>query len=67
MGKKLSRKASIVPGGHTISVASILAYFSVVSRDRVIIMLTILVLNDLKVLSNDIQNSYLTTECLKKI
>ena len=44
-----------------------LTYSSVVSRDSVRIALTIAALNDLKVLSCDIQNAYLTAKCCEKI
>ena len=41
---------------------SLMTYSSVVSRNRVQITLTIAALNDLKVLSCDIQNAYLTVD-----
>ena len=44
-----------------------LTYASVVSRDSVIIALTIAALNGLEVMACDIQNVYLTAKCRKKI
>ena len=44
-----------------------LTYSSVVSRDSVRIALTLAALNDLQVMSCDIQNAYLTADCREKI
>ena len=57
----------MVAGGHTTETPAVLTYSSVVSRDSVSIALTIAALNDLKVLSYDIQNAYLTAKCSEKI
>ena len=57
----------MVAGGHTTEAPATLTYSSVVSRDSVCIALTIAALNDLKVLSCDIQNAYLTAKCQEKI
>ena len=40
-----------------------LTYLSVVSRDSVQIALTVAALNDLQVMSCDIQNTYLMADC----
>ena len=57
----------MVAGGHKTSTPAALTYSSVVTRDSVRIALTIAALNDLKVLSCDIQNAYLTAKCREKI
>ena len=44
-----------------------LTYSSVVSRDSVWIALTLAALNDLQVMSCDIQNAYLMADCREKI
>ena len=67
MGENFRRKARMVAGGHTTETPAVLTYSSVVSRDSVRIALTIAALNDLKVLSCDIQNAYLTAKCREKI
>ena len=67
MGENFRRKARLVAGGHTTVTPAALTYSSVVSRDSVRIALTIAALNDLKVLSCDIQNAYLTAKCREKI
>ena len=67
MGENFRRKARMVAGGHTTEAPATLTYSSVVSRDSVRIALTIAALNDLKVLSCDIQNAYLTAKCQEKI
>ena len=67
MGENFRRKARMVAGGHMTETPAILTYSSVVSRDSVRIALTIAALNDLKVLSCDIQNAYLTAKCREKI
>ena len=66
MGENFRRKARMVAGGHTTETPAALTYSSVVSRDSVCIALTIAALNDLKVLSCDIQNAYLTAKCREK-
>ena len=67
MGENFRRKARMVAGGHTTETPAVLTYSSVVSRDSVRIALTIAALNDLKVLTCDIQNAYLTAKCREKI
>ena len=59
MGENFRRKARMVAGGHTTEAPATLTYSSVVSRDSVRIALTIAALNNLKILSCDIQNSTL--------
>ena len=60
-------KARFVAGGHITNTPASITYSSVVSRDSVRIALTIGALNDLKVISCDIQNVYLTAPCREKI
>lgn len=67
MGENFRRKARMVAGGHTTVAPAALTYSSVVSRDSVRIALTIAALNELKILSCDIQNAYLTAKCREKI
>ena len=63
MGESFSRKARMVAGGHMTEAPSTLTYLSVVSRDSICICLTVAALNDLKILSCDIQNAYLSAKC----
>lgn len=67
MGENFRRKARMVAGGHTTDTPSTITYSSVVSRDSVRIALTIAALNDLDILSCDIQNAYLTAKCRERI
>ena len=57
----------MVAGGHRTVAPVALTCASIVSRDSIRICLTIAALNDLKVLSCDIQNAYLTAQCREKI
>ena len=63
MGENFRRKARLVRVGHTNTEPASIVYSSVVSRDSVIIALTIAALNGLEILACDIQNSYLTEKC----
>ena len=67
MGENFRRKARMVAGGHKTEAPASITYSSVVSRDSVRIALTIAALNDLKILSCDIQNAYLTAKPREKI
>ena len=67
MGENFRRKARLVANGNETETPPTLTYSSVVSRDSVRIALTIAALNDLKLLSCDIQNAYLTADCREKI
>ena len=53
------RKAKFVAGGHTTDIPDCMTYAYVLTRDSVFIALTLAALNDLKIISYDIQNSYL--------
>ena len=67
MGESLRRKAQMVVGGNMTVSPSSITYSSVVSRDRVIIALTIAALNGLSTLGYDTYNTYLTALCCEKI
>ena len=67
LGENFRRKARLVAGGHMTETPTTLTYSSVVSRDSVWIALTISALNDLQVMSCDIQNAYMMADCREKI
>ena len=67
IGENFCWKAWFVACGHTTETLASLFYSSVISRDTVCIALTIAALNNLQVMSCDIQNAYLTTTCHEKI
>ena len=67
MGENFRRKARMVAGQHTTETPSSITYSSVVSRDSVRILLTVAALNDIDVLSSDIQNAYLTAPCRERV
>ena len=67
LGENFRRKARFVAGGHKTQVPPSMTYSSVVSRESVRIALTIAALNDLEVLSCDIQNAYLSAKCREKV
>ena len=66
LGENFRRKARLVADGHKTATPSSVTYSSVVSRDSVRICLLLAALNDLKVLSADIENAYLTAPCREK-
>ena len=66
-GEDFRCKARLVAGGHMTDTPNTLTYSSVVSRDSVRIALTIAALNELSVMACNIQNAYLTAECMEKI
>ena len=57
----------MVAGGHMTVLPSSITYSSVVSRESVRIVLTIVALNGLSTLGWYIQNAYLTAPCREKI
>jgi hypothetical protein len=63
----LTRKARFVAGGHQTDPPRESTYSSVVTRDSVRIALTIAALNDLQVLSADVQNAYLNAPTKEKV
>jgi Reverse transcriptase (RNA-dependent DNA polymerase) len=67
LGKNFRRKARYVAEGHATDPPSSITYSSVISRESVRVTLLIAALNDLEVLSADIQNAYLHAKCQEKI
>jgi hypothetical protein len=62
----LTRKARLVAGGHQTDDSDESCYSSVVLRDSVRIAFTIAALNDLDVMSADVQNAYLNAKTKEK-
>ena len=67
IGENFRRKARFFAGRHTTDTPACMPYASIVTRDSVNISLTISAMNDLKILSCNLQNNYLTAKCGKKI
>ena len=67
MKKDLTRKACFVAGGHMTDTPSPLTYSSVVSQDSVRLGLLLAALNDLDVLSCDIENAYLNAPFSERV
>ena len=63
----LVRKARLVAGGHQTEVPKASVFSSVVSRDSVRILFTIAALNDLPILSCDVQSAYLHAPTTEKV
>lgn len=63
----LSRKARFVAGGHTTKAPVSITYSSVVSWDSVRLAFLIAELNNLKIFSCDVGNTYLHAPCREKI
>ena len=63
----LTRKARLVARGNMTGATKEETFASVVSRDTVILFFLILALNDLQLLSCDIQNAYLAAPSKEKI
>jgi hypothetical protein len=61
------RKARFVAGGHTTDTPHTMNYAIVVSRESVIIALTLDDFNDLDVKMADIENAYLTAPITEKV
>ena len=66
-GENFHCKAWLVAWGHMTETPATLMYWSVVSRDSVQITLIVAALNDLQVMSCNIQNAYLTADSREKI
>jgi Reverse transcriptase (RNA-dependent DNA polymerase) len=62
-----TRKARFVAGGHVTNPPSTHTYASVVSRESVRIALLIASLNDMEVMSADVQGAYLDAPCHEKV
>jgi hypothetical protein len=67
LGENFRRKARYCADGHKTNTPKAMVYSSVVSRDSVRIILLIAALNDLEVLSADVQNAFLTAPNKEKI
>jgi len=67
LGENFRRKARLVAGGHMTGAPTSITYSSVVSRDSVRICLLLAALNDLDILSCDIQGAYLTAPSREKV
>jgi hypothetical protein len=63
----LVRKAWFVAGGHQTDPPKESVYSSIISRDSVHLAFTIAELNDLEILSADVQNAYLNMPTKEKI
>jgi hypothetical protein len=62
-----TRKARFVAGGHTTTAPSSMTYSSVVSRDSVRLAFLIAALNNIDIMSCDLENAYLNAPCREKI
>ena len=60
LGENFRRKARYCADGHKTAAPASVTYSTVVSRDSVRILLTIVALNDLEILGADVQNAFLT-------
>jgi hypothetical protein len=63
----LQRKARLVANGNETDAPKDITYSSVVSRDSVRLFFLLAALNDVEVLSCDIQNAYLTAQTKEKL
>jgi hypothetical protein len=63
----LTRKARFVAGGHQTDPPKDMVYSSVVSRDSVRLAFLLAALNDLKILSADVQNAYLNAPTTERV
>jgi hypothetical protein len=62
-----TRKARFVASGHTTTAPSLMTYSSIVLRNSVRLAFLIDVLNDIDIMSCDLENAYLNTPCREKI
>ena len=67
MGESFRQNAPFFAGGHMTDTLNTLTYASIVSRDSVRIVLTLVAINVLDTLSYDTQNAYLASEFQEKI
>jgi len=63
----LTRKAWFVAGGHQTDPPKELTYSSIMSKDSVCIIFTLATLNDLSILSADVQNAYLNAPTKERV
>ena len=66
IGKNFRRKARYVADGNKTDTPPDVIYNSVVSRDSIRIILLIEILNDLEIVTGDIENVHLTAPCKEK-
>ena len=62
-----TRKARFVAGGHTTEAPASMTYSSVVSRDSVRLAFLIAALNDVDIMSVDLENAFIQAPCREKI
>jgi hypothetical protein len=62
-----TRKACFVAGSHTTTAPTSMTYSSVMSRDSVRLAFLIAALNDIDIMSCDLENAYLNAPCKEKI
>ena len=67
LGENFRCKAQFVVNGHKRETPPSVTYSTVVSRESVRICLTLAALNDLEILSGDIENAYLSAPCREKV
>ena len=67
LGENFRRKAQYVADGHKTDTPSSVTYSTVVYRDSVRICLMIAGMNDLEILSGDMENAYLLAPCREKV
>ena len=63
LDENFRRKSQVVEGGHTTTAPASSTYSSIVSRESVLIALTIAAINELDILACYIQSSYLKEKC----
>jgi hypothetical protein len=64
---EFSRKARFVAGGHTTEAPTSMTYSSVLSRESVRLAFLIAALNDIDIISCDLENAYLNAKCQEKV
>ena len=67
LGENFRRKARYCADGHKTQPPKAMVYSSVVSRDSVRLILLLAALNDLEILSADVQNAFLTAPNKEKV
>jgi hypothetical protein len=65
--KNITRKAQFVAIGHTTTAPSSLTYSSVVSRDSIRLVFLVAALNNIDIMSCDLENAYRNAPCREKI
>jgi hypothetical protein len=65
--KDLMQKARLIAGGHHMDPPKESVYLSIILKDSVRIILTLMALNDLDILAADVQNAYLNMPTKEKV